>query len=76
LKHAEEELLKVWDELKLKVQDRTAELQNTKEELECTNEELRLQIEEYVQTEKALLKPRMHQKRQPAKSIIPGQHEP
>jgi C4-dicarboxylate-specific signal transduction histidine kinase len=55
--------------LERRVQERTAELQNTKEELECINEELRAQIEEQAQTQKKLL-----QAKEAAETAVEARH--
>ncbi len=53
-KRIEEALRKSRYELELRVQERTAELQDAKENLEVINEELRIEIDEHERTEKEL----------------------
>jgi signal transduction histidine kinase/ActR/RegA family two-component response regulator len=55
-KRADEGLRKAFDELELRVQERTSELSEAKESLEVTNEELQVEISEHEKTEKDLLK--------------------
>ncbi|RQW81594.1 MAG: PAS domain S-box protein [Methanothrix sp.] len=53
-KNFEEALRKAKDELELRVQERTAELNRAKVELECSNAGLKAEIVEHEKTEKAL----------------------
>ena len=56
MKVVEDELHKAREDLELKVQERTADLQNAKEELGVTNEELRIELEQHSKLEADLIK--------------------
>jgi hypothetical protein len=77
IKLAEEALLKVKDELELRVQERTSDIQNAKEELEVTNEELRIELEQHSKLEAELIKAKdVAEESVKAKAAVPGQYVP